>query len=76
MDGKITINGMDLRDYPLDALRSRVALVSQDTYLFNERDIIEANPMLAPRSTRSSGLDNRIKSQMMEQSQGWLDIDA
>jgi ABC-type multidrug transport system fused ATPase/permease subunit len=33
--GTIRIDGMDLRDYPLDALRGRIALVAQDTYLFN-----------------------------------------
>ena len=47
MAGKVTIDGVDLRDYPLDVLRSRVALVSQDTYLFNEtlaKNILLAKP--------------------------------
>jgi ABC-type multidrug transport system fused ATPase/permease subunit len=34
-DGKISLGGHDLRDFSLDALRGRMALVSQDTYLFN-----------------------------------------
>jgi ATP-binding cassette subfamily C protein CydCD len=34
-DGKILLGGHDLRDFGLDALRQRMALVSQDTYLFN-----------------------------------------
>jgi ATP-binding cassette subfamily C protein CydCD len=33
--GRILLGGHDLRDFPLDALRRQVALVSQDTYLFN-----------------------------------------
>jgi ATP-binding cassette subfamily C protein CydCD len=33
--GRILLGGHDLRDYGLDALRQRMALVSQDTYLFN-----------------------------------------
>jgi ATP-binding cassette, subfamily C, bacterial CydCD len=34
-DGRILLGGHDLRDYGLEALRQRMALVSQDTYLFN-----------------------------------------
>jgi ATP-binding cassette subfamily C protein CydCD len=34
-EGKILFGGHDLRDYGLDELRQRMALVSQDTYLFN-----------------------------------------
>ena len=34
-DGKITLEDSDLRTYRLDQLRGQVALVAQDTYLFN-----------------------------------------
>jgi ATP-binding cassette subfamily C protein CydCD len=34
-EGRIRVGGHDLRDYGLDELRQRLALVSQDTYLFN-----------------------------------------
>ena len=34
--GVIRFNGNDLRDYRLEELRSQIALVTQDTYLFNE----------------------------------------
>ena len=43
--GRISLNGADLRDYKLDDLRSRIALVSQDTYLFN--DTLRANIAIA-----------------------------
>ncbi|SDR22757.1 ABC transporter ATP-binding protein [Thermostaphylospora chromogena] len=33
--GRITIGGTDIRDLPLDELRSLIAVVSQDTYLFH-----------------------------------------
>jgi len=33
--GRITIDGHDIRDYALDTLRRLIALVAQDTYLFN-----------------------------------------
>jgi ABC-type multidrug transport system fused ATPase/permease subunit len=43
--GHILIDSIDLRDFVLDHLRSRVSLVSQDTYLFN--DTLRANVALA-----------------------------
>jgi ATP-binding cassette subfamily C protein CydCD len=39
------MNGVSLRDYKLDALREKIALVTQDTYLFN--DSLRANILLA-----------------------------
>ncbi|MDY0883455.1 thiol reductant ABC exporter subunit CydC [Dongia soli] len=44
-DGRITLDGADLRDYRLDDLRHRMALVAQDTYLFN--DSLRHNIMIA-----------------------------
>ncbi|HUN43374.1 MAG TPA: ABC transporter ATP-binding protein [Acetobacteraceae bacterium] len=43
--GSIRLDGMDLRELTLDGLRQRVALVAQDTYLFN--DTLGANVRLA-----------------------------
>jgi ABC-type multidrug transport system fused ATPase/permease subunit len=43
--GRITLNGTDLRDYKLDELRRLIALVAQDTYLFN--DTLRANILIA-----------------------------
>ncbi|MBW8728144.1 MAG: ABC transporter ATP-binding protein, partial [Inquilinus limosus] len=44
-EGRILLNGADLRDYALDDLRRRIALVAQDTYLFN--DTLRANILIA-----------------------------
>ncbi len=33
--GRITLDGRDIRDFKLDELRHQIALVAQDTYLFN-----------------------------------------
>ncbi|HEY1935539.1 MAG TPA: ABC transporter ATP-binding protein [Acetobacteraceae bacterium] len=44
-DGAIRLDGVDLRDLTLDGLRGRIALVAQDTYLFN--NTLEANVRLA-----------------------------
>jgi ATP-binding cassette subfamily C protein CydCD len=43
--GTVRLNGIDVRELNLDALRECVALVTQDTYLFN--DTLEANIRLA-----------------------------
>jgi ATP-binding cassette subfamily C protein CydCD len=43
--GVIRLDGVDLRDLTLDGLRRRIALVAQDTWLFN--DTLEANVRLA-----------------------------
>ncbi len=45
--GAVHIGGVDLRDLPVDELRRHIALVAQDTYLFNttlERNIRIARP--------------------------------
>ena len=48
---RIDLDGVDLRELTLDGLRGRIALVAQDTYLFN--DTLEANVRLArPDATR------------------------
>ncbi len=44
-EGAIALDGVDLRQYKLDHLRRRIALVAQDTYLFN--DTLRANVRLA-----------------------------
>jgi ATP-binding cassette subfamily C protein CydCD len=44
-EGRITLNGADLCDYKLDDLRRRIALVAQDTYLFN--DTLRSNIRIA-----------------------------
>ena len=50
--GRITLNGADLRDYRLDGLRHLIALVAQDTYLFN--DTLRANILIArPEATEA-----------------------
>jgi ATP-binding cassette, subfamily B, bacterial len=45
--GRVTLNGADLRSYELDDLRRRIALVAQDTYLFNDslgNNVLVARP--------------------------------
>jgi ATP-binding cassette subfamily C protein CydCD len=44
-EGAVRLDGHDLRDYRLDDLRRRIALVAQDTYLFN--DTLRDNVLIA-----------------------------
>ena len=51
--GRITWAGHNLRDYKLDDLRSHIALVAQDTYLFN--DSLKGNILIAkPEATEAA----------------------
>jgi ATP-binding cassette subfamily C protein CydCD len=43
--GRVRMSGHELRDFALDDLRRRIALVAQDTYLFH--DTLRANILLA-----------------------------
>ena len=48
--GTVSMNGHDLKQYALEGLRRRIALVTQDTYLFN--DTLRANILMArPEAT-------------------------
>jgi len=53
--GRITLDGMELRRLSLEGLRQHVALVAQDTYLFNET--LEANIRLARPGATEAELD-------------------
>jgi len=53
--GVIRLDGVDLRELTLDGLRGRIALVAQDTYLFN--DTLEANVRLARPDASRADID-------------------
>ena len=55
-DGRISIDGLDLRDFALDTLASQIGMVTQETYLFN--DTIRANLLYA----RSDATDAEIET--------------
>src|SRR6185436_4065070 len=57
--GVVRLLGHDLRDYTLDDLRRRIALVAQDTYLFN--DTLRANIMLARPDADEGALADAIQ---------------
>jgi ATP-binding cassette subfamily C protein CydCD len=52
--GMVRLLGHDLRAYALDDLRRRIALVAQDTYLFN--DTLRANVLLARPDASAAAL--------------------
>src|SRR5215470_1800839 len=57
--GVVRLDGHDLRDYRLDELRRRVALVEQDTYLFN--DTLRNNVRLARPGAGAAEIDTAIE---------------
>ena len=57
--GVVRLLGHDLRAYALDDLRRRIALVAQDTYLFN--DTLRANVLLARPEASAAALATAIE---------------
>ncbi|HYI03548.1 MAG TPA: ATP-binding cassette domain-containing protein, partial [Reyranella sp.] len=57
--GRITLNGADLRNYKLDELRRLIALVAQDTYLFN--DSLRANILIARPDASEAELQAAVR---------------
>ena len=57
--GVVRMDGHDLRDYKLDELRRRVALVAQDTYLFN--DTLRANILIAQPAAGDAALFEAVE---------------
>ena len=58
--GSVRIDGADLREYRLGDLRDRIALVSQDTYLFNAS--LRHNVLIARPEACDSELSEALKS--------------
>jgi ATP-binding cassette subfamily C protein CydCD len=57
-EGRITLGGSDLHQLRLDDLRRHIALVAQDTYLFN--DTLAANIQLARREVSEADVRRAI----------------
>ncbi len=58
--GRITIDGVDLRDIPLDLLRTRVGLVAQDVFLFS--DSLRNNVTLYEETVSDAVLDEAAQA--------------
>jgi ATP-binding cassette subfamily C protein CydCD len=58
-EGEVRLYGRDLRDYTLEGLRRRIALVAQDTYLFN--DTLRANILLARPEASEEELQEAVE---------------
>ncbi|MCL4163575.1 UNVERIFIED_CONTAM: hypothetical protein GTU68_014739 [Idotea baltica] len=54
--GRITLDGIDLRDYPLKELRNRVGIVPQDVYLF-AGNILENIRLGHPEITEADAIE-------------------
>ncbi|HEY5301923.1 MAG TPA: ATP-binding cassette domain-containing protein, partial [Acetobacteraceae bacterium] len=62
--GAIHLDGIDLRELRLDGLRERIALVAQDTYLFN--DTLEANVRLARPDASADAVMRALRQAALE----------
>ena len=59
-NGKVKLNGVDLREYNLETLRAQISLVAQDTYLFN--DTLRANILIARPEASEADLQQAIEN--------------
>ncbi len=58
-EGTVRLDGEDVRQWTLDALRARIALVAQDTYLFN--DTLRANILIARPDASEAELAEAVR---------------
>lgn len=63
--GRVTMNGVDLKTYELDDLRGRIALVAQDTYLFN--DTLRASIMVARPDASEADLQAALRHASLQE---------
>tara|TARA_B100001123_G_scaffold447193_1_gene603993 strand:+ start:469 stop:1515 length:1047 start_codon:yes stop_codon:yes gene_type:complete len=63
--GLIKINGIDVREYRLDDLHNLVALVAQDTYLFN--DTLRNNILIARPNAEEHEVMNAVEKAALEE---------
>jgi ATP-binding cassette subfamily B protein len=63
--GVVRLDGHDVRAYKLDELRSRIALVAQDTYLFN--DTLRNNIMLAKPTATETELATAVGNASLDE---------
>ncbi|MDE0389438.1 MAG: thiol reductant ABC exporter subunit CydC [Rhodospirillales bacterium] len=63
-EGTVRLDGEDVRDWTLDALRARIALVAQDTYLFN--DTLRANILIAWPEASEAELTEAVRRAALE----------
>ena len=63
--GSITFDGTDIRDFELNSLRDKIAIVFQDNFLF--AGTIRDNIMLGKENATPKELDNAIKGACLEE---------
>lgn len=63
--GSIMIDGVDIRDYELDSLRDKIAVVFQDNFLFT--GTIRENIMLGNEKASAAELDAAVKGACLDE---------
>ena len=59
VSGKITLNGHDIRDYSLDSLRDKIAVVFQDNFLFS--GTLRSNILLGKEDATDEEINQALK---------------
>lgn len=69
--GSVEIDGVDVRDFELDSLRDKIAIVFQDNFLF--AGTIRNNILLGKENATQEEIDRAVKSACLEEFIGSLD---
>ena len=64
-EGSITVDGTDIRNYTLESLRSHIAMVFQDNFLFS--GTIRDNIMIGRKDATEKDLQQAVKSAHLEE---------
>ncbi len=65
VSGRITLDGVDLRDLALESLMAQIGMVTQETYLFH--DTIRANLLFARPEATNSELEAALQAAHLEE---------
>ena len=63
--GSITIDGIDIRDFQLDSLRDKIAIVFQDNFLF--AGTIRENILLGKENATQEEIDKAVKAACLDE---------
>ena len=63
--GRVAIDGRDIREFTLDSLRRNIAIVAQDTFLFNET--VESNLRYGRRSATREEVERAARNALADE---------
>ena len=76
-EGAILVDGVDLNEYSMSSWRSRLGVVSQDTFIFNEsilENIRYGKPDATEAQVRESAIEPRLSESKIRSRRKWIGL--